>query len=104
MCIPILNVHQVSKDLEDRWVHRHIRGTVQFEIHYNSEGTPLLVGFTDSDWVGDLDDRKSTTGYVFSLGYGPVSWDCKKQQALTLSSAEVEYRAAFNVSQEALWI
>jgi hypothetical protein len=51
-------------------------------------GTPLLVGFTDSDWVGDPDDRKSTTGYVFSLGSGPVTWACKKQQVISLSLAE----------------
>jgi hypothetical protein len=44
---------------------RYVRGTVQFEIHYSSWGTPLLVGFTDSDWVGNPDDRKSNAGYVF---------------------------------------
>ena len=62
-----------------------------------------MVGFIDSDWASDPDDRESTTGYVFSLGYGPVTWACKKQQALTLSSTEVEYRAAVNASEKALW-
>ena len=47
---------------------RYIRGTIQFGIHYNTRATPLLVGFIDSDWVGDPDDRKSTVGYVFTLG------------------------------------
>jgi hypothetical protein len=70
---------------------RYVRGTVQFGIHYSSGGTPLLVGFTDSDWAGDLDDRKSTAGYVFSLGSGPVTWAYKKQQAIALSSTEAEY-------------
>ena len=64
----------------------------------------MLVGFTDSDWAGDPDDRKSTAGYVFSLGSGPVTWACKKQQALSLSSVEVEYRAAVNAIHEALWL
>ena len=64
----------------------------------------MLVGFTDSDWAGDLDDRKSTAGYVFSLGFGPVTWDCMKQQALALSLVEVEYQAIVNSNQEALWI
>jgi hypothetical protein len=50
-----------------------------------------LVGFTDLDWVDDPDDRKSTAGYVFSLGLGPVTWAYKKQQAIALSSVEVEY-------------
>jgi hypothetical protein len=62
-----------------------------------------LVGFTDSDWANDPDE-KSTTGYVFSLGSRPVTWACKKQQAISLSSAEAEYRAMVNASQEALWL
>jgi hypothetical protein len=82
----------------------YVRGIVQFRIHYSSGGTPLLVGFTDSDWAGDPDDRKSTVGYVFSLGLGPVTWACKKQQAIALSSTEAEYRVAVNASQEALWL
>ena len=64
----------------------------------------MLVGFTNSDWAGDPDDRKSTAGYVFSLGSGPVTWACKKQQSLALSSAEEEYQAAVNASHEALWL
>ena len=58
----------------------------------------MLVGFTNSDWADDPDDRRSTAGYVFSLGSGPITWACKKQQALALSSAEAEYRAAVNAS------
>jgi hypothetical protein len=81
---------------------RYVHGTVKFGIHYSSGGIPLLVGFTNSDWVGDLDDQKSTTGYVFNLVSRPATWACKKQQAITLSSAEVEYQAAVNASQEAL--
>ena len=88
----------------EKRILRYIRGTIQFGIHYSIRGKPLLVGFTDSDWAGDPDDRKSTAGYVFSMGSGPVTWDCKKQQALALSSAEVEYRATVNASQEALWL
>ena len=83
---------------------RYIWGTIQFGIHYSTGGKPLLVGFTNSDWAGDPDDRKSTAGYVFSLGSGPVTWACKKQQALSLSSAEEEYWAVVNASQEALWL
>ena len=75
-------------------VLNYVRGTVQFGIHYNAEASPLLVGFTDSDWAGDLDDRKFTAGYVFTLGSGPITWVCKKQSAISLSSAEVEYRGA----------
>ena len=51
----------------------------------------MLIGFTDLDWADDPDDGKSTTGYVFNLGSGPVTWDCKKQKALALSSVEAKY-------------
>ena len=51
----------------------------------------MLGGFTYSDWADDPDDRKSTVGYVSSLGSGPSTWACKKKQALALSSVEVEY-------------
>ena len=64
----------------------------------------MLVGFTNSDWASDLDDQNSTAGYVFSLGSGTITWACKKQQDLTLSSSETEYQAAVNASQEYLWL
>ena len=83
---------------------RYVRGTVQFGIHYSAKAAPLLVGFTDSDWAGDPDDRKSTAGYVFTLGSGPITWACKKQAAISLSSAEAEYRGAVEASKEALWL
>eukprot|EP00253_Pinus_taeda_P026884 PITA_26884 len=69
-----------------------------------AKATPLLVGFTDSDWAGDPHDRKSTVGYVFTLGSGPITWACKKQAAISLSSAEAEYRGAMEASKEALWL
>ena len=83
---------------------RYVRGTIQFGIHYSAKAAPLLVGFTDSDWAGDPDDRKSTAGYVFTLGSGPITWACKKQAAISLSSAEAEYRGAVEASKEALWL
>jgi hypothetical protein len=89
---------------EAKRILRYVRGTVQFEIHYSSGGTPLLVRFTDSDWADDPNDQKSTIGYVFSLGSRPVTWVCKKQQAIALSLAEAEYRVAVNASQEDMWL
>eukprot|EP00253_Pinus_taeda_P010016 PITA_10016 len=72
------------------------------QVLQSKEASPLLLGFTDSDWVGDPDDRKSTAGYVFTLGSGPITWACKKQGAISLSSAEAEYRGAIEASKEAL--
>ena len=64
----------------------------------------MLISFTNSDWAGDPDDRKSTVGYVFTLGSGPITWSCKKQSAISLSSTEAEYRGAVEASKEAMWL
>eukprot|EP00253_Pinus_taeda_P020610 PITA_20610 len=73
-------------------------------LQSKEEASPLLVGFTDSDWASDPDDRKSTAGYVFTLGSGPITWACKKQSAISLSSAEAEYCGVIEASKEALWL
>ncbi|XP_047308717.1 secreted RxLR effector protein 161-like [Impatiens glandulifera] len=55
--------------------------------HYNYR----LVGYSDSDWCGDVNDRKSTSGYVFLLGNTAFTWLSKKQPIITLSTCEAEY-------------
>eukprot|EP00253_Pinus_taeda_P014829 PITA_14829 len=82
----------------------HLHYFLGLQVLQSKEASPLLVGFTDSDWAGDPDDRKSTAGYVFSLGSGPITWACKKQAAISLSSAEAEYRGAVEASKEDLWL
>ena len=61
-------------------------------------------GFSDSDWAGDVEDRKSTTGYVFHLGSGVISWSSKKQQVVSLSTAEAEYMTATSCATQAVWL
>ena len=73
-------------------------------IHYSVGESPLLIGFIDFDWASDPDDRKCTTGYLFTLGSGPITWSCKKKSAISLSSAEVEYRGAVQANKEAMWL
>ena len=89
---------------EAKRILRYIRGIVQFGIHYSAGASPLLIGFTDSDWAGDPDDRNSTARYVFTLGLGPITWYCKKQSAISLSSVEAEYRGAVEANKEAMWL
>ena len=62
------------------------------------------MGHSDSDWAGDIDTRRSTTGYCFSLGSGAISWSSKKQPTVALSSTEAEYRAACSTATEAVWL
>jgi hypothetical protein len=54
---------------ETKRIILYVHGTVQFGIHYSSGGTPLLVGFTNSDWPENPDDHNSTADYVFNLGF-----------------------------------
>eukprot|EP00253_Pinus_taeda_P032900 PITA_32900 len=69
-----------------------------------AEASPLLVGFTDSDWVGDPNDRKSTVGYVFTLGSRPITWACKKQSVISLSSTKAQYHGVIEATKEAMWL
>jgi hypothetical protein len=75
-------------------VLRYVKGTLDFGILYNRSKDPRLCGYTDSDWAGFVDDRKSTSRYVFNLGTGVVTWTSKKQHAVALSLIEVKYRGA----------
>ena len=63
-----------------------------------------LIGFVDSDYAGDQDDRKSTSGYVFVLGTGAISWSSRKQKIVTLSTTEEEFVAATACSCKAIWL
>lgn len=63
-----------------------------------------MKGFADADWTNSLIDRKSYTGYVFTLGGGAISWESKKQNSVALSSTEAEYVAISEAAKEAVYI
>jgi hypothetical protein len=77
---------------------RYLKGTVDFECKYERGATlkPFLLGYSDSDFAGDVVDRKSTTGIVYFLGNNLVTWNSQKQKIVTLSSCEAEYVAGLN--------
>jgi hypothetical protein len=83
---------------------RYVHGTITFGIHYATYSTLDLIGFTDSDWAGDNIDHKSTSGYSLSLGSRPICWSRKKQDTISLSSAEVEYIGVVNITIQAMWL
>eukprot|EP00253_Pinus_taeda_P002224 PITA_02224 len=78
------------------------RPDISFAVSYISR---FMSAPKADHWIAaKLDDRKSTAGYVFSLGSGVVTWTSKKQQAVALSSTEAEYRGAIKASCETVWL
>ena len=86
-------------------IMRYLNGSINLGLLYvREEGTGKLVGYSDADWAGDLDDRKSTSGYVFQLSGSAITWRSKKQTVVALSTAEAEYIALASAAQEAVWL
>lgn len=83
---------------------RYLKGTIDFGVFYKKGGNEELIAYTDSDYAGDLDDRKSTSGYVFMLSSGAVSWSSKKQLVVFLSTTEAEFIAATSCACQAIWL
>ncbi|OIT38695.1 retrovirus-related pol polyprotein from transposon tnt 1-94 [Nicotiana attenuata] len=83
---------------------RYIKDTLDYGILYSSSKDSKFVGYCDSDWAGDIDDRKSTTGFVFFLGNSAFTWNSKKQPIVTLSTCEAEYVAACSCVCHAIWL
>ncbi|GMP75523.1 hypothetical protein CsSME_00032577 [Camellia sinensis var. sinensis] len=82
---------------------RYLRGTADYTLCYQSSDLHL-VGYCDVDWGGDLDERKSTSGYAFMLSDGAISWSSKKQSCIALSTMEAEFVACSSAVQEAVWL
>ena len=99
----------MDQPLEIHWrvakrILNFVQGTRIHGIFYKAKSDLDLIGFTDSDWAGDNTDRNSTSGYVFMLVEGPISWSSKKQSAIALSSTEAEYKGVVNVATQCLWL
>jgi hypothetical protein len=83
---------------------RYLKGTVSYGILYKRGEAEELLAFTDSDYAGDVEDRKSTSEYVFLMNSGVVSWSSRKQPLVTLSTTEAEFVAAANCACQTVWM
>jgi hypothetical protein len=85
---------------------RYCQGTITHGIQLGGENNalPLLIGYSDADWAGDIDTRRSRTGYTFHIGSGCITWQSKKQATVALSTAEAEYMSLSSATQELKWL
>ncbi|XP_050916102.1 secreted RxLR effector protein 161-like [Lathyrus oleraceus] len=85
-------------------IMKYIKGTTNFGLWYPKGGICNLVGYSDADYAGSKTDRKITSGTCHILGNALVSWACKKQACVALSTAEAEYIAAGSCCAQILWL
>jgi hypothetical protein len=85
-------------------IFRYLVGTQDYDIKFRPNKLLGLVGYTDSDYAGCHDSRKSTSGYFFKFGYDAISWRSKLQDCMATSTTKAEYVAASNIAKETLWL
>lgn len=104
----------MSDPSKEHWIGvkrilRYLKGTVNFGLKFtmsenDDENENELFGYSDANWAGDVDTRRSTSGYVFKVANCTVSWCSKKQASVTKSTTEAEYIALSQATQEAIWM
>lgn len=83
---------------------KYLKGTQNFALCYGPTSQPnILTTYSDADYAGDIDDRKSRSGCVLMLNGGPISWLSRKQTCTASSTIESEYIAACLASKETVW-
>jgi hypothetical protein len=85
-------------------IMRYLKGTPHYDLLLRRSSGSDLVVYTDADWAGCPDTRRSTSGYVVFLGDNLVSWSARRQTVISHSSANDEYHAVVNGMAEATWL
>ena len=83
---------------------KYVSGTLSYGIWYSFDTDDRLSAYSDADWAGDVDGCRSTSGGCFYFGSALVSWLSKKQNSISLSTAEAEYIAAGSCCTQLLWM
>lgn len=85
-------------------VLRYIKGTIKHGLQITKSSTTDMIAYSDADWAGCPDSRRSTSGYCVFLGDSLISWSSKRQNTVSRSSAEAEYRGVANAVAETMWL
>ena len=85
-------------------VLRYLQATLTHGLEFTRGDCQSVCGYSDADWAGDVQSRRSTSGYAFMMNSGCISWRSKKQRTVALSSTEAEYMALSEATQEAVWL
>ena len=85
-------------------VMRYLQGTKDYMLTYKRSDQLKVTGYSDSDFAGFPDDRKSTSGFIFMMAGGAVSWKSVKQTLTATSTMEVEYVACYEATCQAMWL
>ncbi|XP_068639483.1 secreted RxLR effector protein 161-like [Aristolochia californica] len=83
---------------------RYLRRTKDYMLTYQRSNHLEIIGFSDSDFVGCQDSRRSTSGYIFMLGEGAISWNSAKQTLIAYSAMVAEFIACFEASNHGIWL
>ena len=86
-----------------QWIFRYLKGSADQCLHFGKNSTGVL-GYVDSDHAKDIDNRRSVTGYVFTLNGCAISWRAHLQPTVALSTTEAEYMAVSEAVKEAVWL
>lgn len=99
----------VSNPGEEHWtavneILAYLRRTIHHGICYGDCPNSTLLGYTDADWAGELEKRKSSTGVLFLFNGGPVSYGSRRQRATALSTRDAEFYAVCEGAKESIWL
>ena len=83
---------------------KYVKTTTEFGVWYSKDTSDVLAGYSDANWAGNADDRKSTSRDCFYVGNNLVSWMSKKQNSILLSTTEAKYIVAGSYCTQLLWM